>query len=157
MWSPGAANDMAPEEGLDWSSGDLGTSITSQEDSGSIRVWAGFTVNQEAPPEPGSPTPSQNQSPHIPGMRPPLSPSCTLAHSLARCLVRLALRSSAYKAPMKEPMEVPPTRSTGTPASSKAFSTPMCEQPLQGGGDPRLAEQLRGSTSEHLHPPWGPS
>lgn len=35
---------------------------------------------------------------------------------------------------MKEPIEVPPTRSTGTPASSNAFSTPMCEQPLQERG-----------------------
>lgn len=60
-----------------------------------------------------------------------LWPLHTLAHSRARCLVRLALRSSAYRAPMKEPMDVPPTRSTGTPASSKAFSTPMWEQPLQ--------------------------
>lgn len=60
----------------------------------------------------------------------------TLAHSRARCLVRLALRSSAYRAPMKEPIDVPPTRSTGTPASSNAFSTPICEQPLQNGGDP---------------------
>lgn len=64
-----------------------------------------------------------------------VSPTHTLAHSRARCLVRLALRSSAYRAPMKEPIEVPPTRSTGTPASSNAFSTPMCEQPLQGEGD----------------------
>lgn len=60
----------------------------------------------------------------------------TLAHSRARCLVRLALRSSAYKAPMKEPIDVPPTRSTGTPASSNAFSTPICEQPLRNGRDP---------------------
>lgn len=60
----------------------------------------------------------------------------TLAHSRARCFVRLALRSSAYRAPMKEPMDVPPTRSTGTPASSNAFSTPMCEQPLQGRQNP---------------------
>lgn len=29
---------------------------------------------------------------------------------------------------------MPPTKSTGTPASSNAFSTPMCEQPLQGRG-----------------------
>lgn len=36
---------------------------------------------------------------------------------------------------MKEPMDVPPTKSTGTPASSNAFSTPMCEQPLQQEGN----------------------
>ena len=75
----------------------------------------------------------------------PLPATHTLAHSRARCLVRLALRSSAYRAPMKEPMDVPPTRSTGTPASSNAFSTPMCEQPLQGG-DPVT---LWGSPKPH--------
>lgn len=36
---------------------------------------------------------------------------------------------------MKEPMDVPPTKSTGTPASSNALSTPMCEQPLQREGN----------------------
>lgn len=66
------------------------------------------------------------------------SPTHTFAHSRARCFVRLALRSSAYRAPMKEPMDVPPTRSTGTPASSNAFSTPMCEQPLERGANPGI-------------------
>lgn len=50
---------------------------------------------------------------------------------------------------------MPPTRSTGTPASSKAFSTPMCEQPLQGGGHPGQAGHQPGPSprtpsSSHL-------
>lgn len=80
--------------------------------------------------KPRSPSGSRFQGP------PAAGGGHTLAHSRARCFVRLALRSSAYRAPMKEPMDVPPTRSTGTPASSNAFSTPMCEQPLPGRENP---------------------
>lgn len=85
-----------------------------------IRLWH----HHRSPGPGGTETPSHYTHKH------------TLAHSRARCLVRLALRSSAYRAPMNEPIDVPPTRSTGTPASSNAFSTPICEQPLQNGGNP---------------------
>lgn len=41
------------------------------------------------------------------------------------------LFSSAYSAPMNEPMEVPPTMSTGIPASLSARRMPTWEQPLK--------------------------
>lgn len=48
----------------------------------------------------------------------------TMAHSRARTLIRLLLFSSAYSAPIREPMEVPPTMSTGIPASLIARRMP---------------------------------
>lgn len=39
------------------------------------------------------------------------------------------LGSRAYRAEMKAPMLVPPTRSTGMPASSSALRTPTCANP----------------------------
>lgn len=50
---------------------------------------------------------------------------------------------------------MPPTRSTGTPASSNAFSTPMCEQPLQGRGTLVTRwESLRLHPQERPWPLW---
>lgn len=65
---------------------------------------------------------------------------CTFDHSLALCLVRTALLSSAYSAPINEPIDVPPTMSIGIPASSIAFITPTCEQPLQERKRKRLKD-----------------
>lgn len=84
---------------------------------------------------------------------------CTFDHSLALCLVRTALLSSAYRAPMKEPMDVPPTMSIGIPASSMAFITPTCEQPLQRTDDASLqrcvsaAPSMPTAVTAHLAPP----
>lgn len=40
------------------------------------------------------------------------------------------LTLSAYRAPINAPMLVPPTMSTGISASTKAFSIPTCDRPL---------------------------
>lgn len=56
--------------------------------------------------------------------------SLTIDHSLALWPKVLMLTLSAYKAPMNAPMLVPPTISTGISASTKAFSIPTCDRPL---------------------------
>mmetsp|Transcript_6903 Transcript_6903/g.28570 ORF Transcript_6903/g.28570 Transcript_6903/m.28570 type:complete len:545 (+) Transcript_6903:2518-4152(+) len=43
--------------------------------------------------------------------------------------VSSAVGSLAYSPPTKEPIDVPPRRSTGTPSSSNAMSTPTCAKP----------------------------
>lgn len=56
--------------------------------------------------------------------------SLTIDHSLALWPKVLMLTLSAYKAPINAPMLVPPTISTGISASTKAFSIPTCDRPL---------------------------
>lgn len=56
--------------------------------------------------------------------------SLTIDHSLALWPKVLMLTLSAYTAPINAPMLVPPTMSTGISASTKAFSIPTCDRPL---------------------------
>ncbi|TNN44497.1 hypothetical protein EYF80_045319 [Liparis tanakae] len=76
-----------------------------------------------------------------------------MAHSRARTLMRLLFFSSAYSAPIRAPMEVPPTMSTGMPASlslsvrwrviSPGAPSPEHQGDAVAGEDPGQAGEVR--------------